>query len=188
MVGGDWGLKDSGVAVDLLHCRLEMSPRSAPARTFNLHIMSNPGALNQEWITLQNNFEQYEWMGLALKVFGVTVALLGVLLQLSLVVVCAVLLLVWLQEAILRTFQNRLGRRLLHLEALMAATSPESNLGVEADAQGVHKLAFQLHTQWQTLRPRGLNLVLEYAASAVRPTVAFPHVVIVAALVLMAFV
>ncbi len=149
-------------------------------------MMSNPSALSQEWTTLQNNFEQYEWIGLAVKLFGVALALLGMVLQLSPIVLGAMLLLVWLQEGILRTFQNRLGQRLLHLEALLRDNSTGYVQQGSTPTDGVHILPFQLHSQWQATRPGGLKLLGEYAAGALRPTVAFPHAVLVIGILLMA--
>ncbi len=149
-------------------------------------MMSHPTALNQEWIALQNNYEQYEWMGLAVKLFSVALALLGLTLQLSLLVVMVLLILVWLQEGILRTFQNRLGLRLLHVESLMRVPSGDAVPLDTVGSRGVDNLPFQLHSQWQTQRSRGLKLIREYASNALRPTVAFPHGVIVAGLLLMA--
>jgi len=35
--------------------------------------------------------------------------------------------------------------------------------------------AMQLHTDWSTSRPGGTALVIGYAVSACRPTVAFPY-------------
>ena len=67
----------------------------------------------------------------------------------------------------MKTWQARLGARLLVVEAAlgglaMSATRP-----------------FQLHTQWQGQRASTVGLLLEYAKSALRPTVAFPYAVLV---------
>ena len=77
------------------------------------------------------------------------------------------MLVLWLQEAILKTFQARLGARLLRVEALLR----------EADARPTQ--AMQLHSEWLAARPSGTALMREYAGSALRPTVAFPYPLLV---------
>jgi hypothetical protein len=65
-------------------------------------------------------------------------------------------------EAMLRTVQGRLGQRLLKVETLIADGASEY-------------AACQLHTEWQATRPGAVGLLMEYATSALKPTVAFPH-------------
>lgn len=66
-----------------------------------------------------------------------------------------------------KTYQSRLGERLLHVERLLATTD------------GSQEPAFQLHSAWLAQRGRTPALLVEYAASACRPTVAFPYGVLV---------
>jgi hypothetical protein len=73
----------------------------------------------------------------------------------------ALLALLWLQEGVLKTFQGRLGDRLLAVEA-----------GLKS-GEGV--VAMQLHSDWLASRPRGAGLVTQYLKSALRPTVALPY-------------
>ncbi|HEY1128147.1 MAG TPA: hypothetical protein VGF12_01975, partial [Roseateles sp.] len=73
----------------------------------------------------------------------------------------SLLALLWLQEAVLKTFQGRLGERLLVVEA-----------GLKA-GEGV--VAMQLHGEWLARRPHGLALLTQYLKSALRPTVALPY-------------
>jgi len=113
--------------------------------------------MNDEWLLLQKQHEGYEFAALAIK--GLAIALLAV--QAPLVILLLAVL--WLQEAIIKTFQSRLGQRLLRLEAMLR----------EGDGQPM-----QLHTDWLASRPRGLALVGEYLRSACRPTVAFPYPVL----------
>jgi hypothetical protein len=47
-------------------------------------------------------------------------------------------------------------------------------------------VAMQLHSDWQTRRPGSFGLMREYAANAIRPTIAFPYIVLVALLLLLA--
>jgi hypothetical protein len=126
--------------------------------------------LSQEWITLQNNFEQYERSALAIKGASLLVAITGFLMALDATLVAAVVLVCWLQEGIFRTFQSRLGQRILKVESLIARGALSSSA----------PLPFQLHSEWLAVRSSGLALLQEYGASALRPTVAFPHAIFVA--------
>ncbi len=148
------------------------------------------GLLGQEWVTLQNNHAHHERAALALKLVTVvlTVALLAV--NLPAVVVGVVVLLLWLQEGIFRTTQNRLGLRLMQVERLIRQNRnqnqsplPESASSTEQGAdvvtRGESAAPFQLHSRWQAARPNSLGLLREYTLSACRPTVAFPYAVIV---------
>ena len=114
-------------------------------------------ALHQEWLALQSQHERYE--GLALGVKLLAFAALVVVPDNTLAV--ALLALLWLQEAVLKTFQGRLGERLLVVEA-----------GLRSDGAVP---AMQLHSDWQASRPRGAGLVAQYLKSALRPTVALPY-------------
>lgn len=113
--------------------------------------------MNDEWLLLQKQHEQYEFAALAIK--GVAVLLLAV----NAPFVILLLAVLWGQEAIIKTFQTRLGARLLRLEAMLREGRGEP---------------MQLHSDWLTSRPRGLALLGEYLRSAGRPTVAFPYPVL----------
>ena len=70
-------------------------------------------ALQQEWLALQGQHERYEGLALAVKLSAFVVAVVVPDPALAL----ALLALLWLQEAVLKTFQARLGERLLVVEA-----------------------------------------------------------------------
>lgn len=116
-----------------------------------------------EWRTLQADYERYEFAALAVKLVAIASFLLGVAWVMEPVVLGALLALLWLQEAIHKTFQARLGARLQRVEAALAGAAPSTDR------------PFQLHADWLARRPGGAGLVAEYLASAMRPTVAFPH-------------
>jgi len=130
--------------------------------------MSNldSSALGQEWITLQNNYEQYEKNGLLIKLMAILLCVVGFVLALHEVVIALLLAVLWLQEGIFRTFQARLGRRILQIEQSLKS------------AESVDFAAFQLHSDWLSTRPGSIGLLIEYGASALRPTVAFPYAVL----------
>lgn len=114
-------------------------------------------ALHHEWLALQAQHERYEGLALGVKLVAFAAAVVVPDNTLAL----ALLALLWLQEAVLKTFQARLGDRLLAVEA-----------GLKA-GEGV--AAMQLHSDWQARRPRGGALVAQYLKSALRPTVALPY-------------
>ncbi|WP_310388852.1 hypothetical protein [Roseateles sp.] len=121
------------------------------------------GLLQAEWLALQAHHEQYERAALGVKLLAV--ALCG--LAFANRWLWVLMLVLWLQEAIFKTFQARLGARLLQVESLLR----------EAHARPAQ--AMQLHSEWLAARPRGAAILGEYARSALRPTVAFPYPLLV---------
>ena len=120
-------------------------------------------ALGCEWVTLQNNYEQHEKSALTLKLSALFLAVAAAGFGLPMLLACVLVLVLWLQEGIVRTLQDRLGQRLLQLESLIRLDPP-------ADAD--RPAAFQLHSQWLATRKSGKGLVVEYLRNALRPTVA----------------
>lgn len=113
--------------------------------------------LHQEWLALQAQHERYEGLALTVKL----VAFAATVLVPDNTLAMVLLALLWLQEAVLKTFQARLGERLLAVEAGLRT------------AEGAP--AMQLHSDWLARRPRGLGLIAQYLQSALRPTVALPY-------------
>ena len=121
----------------------------------------------QEWLSLQSHYEHYERSNLLIKLVCVVLFAAGLVLRLNVIIAAAFVLILWLQEGIVRTYQARLGGRILHIEASLRGESPTMQ-------------AFQLHTEWLKTRPSALGLMVEYAKNAARPTVAFPYIVLLA--------
>ena len=119
-----------------------------------------------EWCLLQNQFDSYEKHALILKLASITVVLLALLSQTANVFIAGLLLLIWMQDAIWKTFQSRIEQRLLRIEASLAGTSPER--------PGC--LPYQFNSEYLKGRGNQVSLLVEYARQALRPTVAFPHV------------
>lgn len=117
--------------------------------------MSDISGLRDEWLLLQSQHERYELAALAIKLLAVVM-----LLAWHAYPLIPLLALLWLQEGILKTFQARLGARLLRVEQMLS--------------DGSEGAAMQLHSEWLAGRPSGLALLREYALSACRPTVAYP--------------
>lgn len=121
---------------------------------------SPAGALQQEWLLLQSQHESYELWALGIKLFAVCLLGWAAMPGMQL---AALLLLLWVMEAVLKTFQSRLGERLLRVEALLR--DPDAGAG----------LVMQLHSDWQAARPGLAGLLGAYARAACRPTVALPY-------------
>jgi hypothetical protein len=120
--------------------------------------------LAQEWTTLQNNHESYERSALLIKLVAVVLSAIAWVAGLVPEVLVALVLILWFQEAVLKTWQNRLADRLMALESML-----------RGEAEGVAQ-PFQLHSRWLAQRPGLKGLLQDYGRSAVRPTVAFPYV------------
>ena len=127
---------------------------------------SETTALDHEWATLQNNYEQYEKSSLLIKLAGIALFVSCLALALHVAMAVAVMLVLWVQEGIFRTYQSRVGDRILRVEQLLKQASPQV------------AYACQLHTEWQAARPGFGGLLAEYAKSMLRPTVAFPYAVL----------
>ncbi|MDP5031946.1 MAG: hypothetical protein NWQ54_01175 [Paraglaciecola sp.] len=124
-----------------------------------------------EWQTLQNQSDSYEKLSLLIKLVSIT---LSCLLWFSLhaglwaLVIIAIL---WLQDAIWCTFQNRIAQRLLVVEEAI-------HQNICGDYQA-NLLPFQFNQSWLASRPSGKALVGEYIHQGLRPTVAYPHIMLI---------
>ena len=119
-------------------------------------MMDNKIALGQEWTTLQNNYERYESGALMLKLVAVVLFFAGVALLLELWWICLLVLVLWLQEGIFKTYQSRLGARLMLVERLLAAQAAQAE---------EPKQAFQLHSSWLAQRRGAARVRLSASVS-----------------------
>lgn len=133
--------------------------------------MNRTSALSQEWCALQRDYEHCERSALWIKLAAILLSALALAVAIDILLVCGLIAILWVQEAIVRTGQTRMGNRLLEIEALLR------QLPVQESE------AYQLHSQWQSRRGGSLALLAEYAASCQRPTVAFPYVALLLLLV-----
>lgn len=123
---------------------------------------------------MQQCHEQHERNALVIKLFAVGFCAYGWINQLPLELLGFGALLLWVQEAIFKTYQGRLVERLLVVEALLRDDTPPASASM------------QLHSAWESTRPGGLGLLSSYARNAGRPTVAFPYLPMLLALILAA--
>lgn len=128
--------------------------------------LSETTLLGQEWLVLQTQYEQYEKNSLLIKLLAIVLCFSAHVMLINTITMVAIILVLWLQEGIFKTYQSRLGERILRIESLIKQN-------IQTDI-----VACQLHSEWLAGRKGVIGLILEYALSAARPTVAFPYVVI----------
>lgn len=122
-----------------------------------------------EWSLLQNQFDSYEKFSLLIKLTAVAVLTGGLIANTTSVFMACLLAVLWLQDAIWKTFQARIENRLLQLESLIANTT-------QADTST--QSPYQYNSEYLKNRGGQLMLIVEYLQQAFRPTVAFPHIVL----------
>ena len=126
--------------------------------------------LAAEWSLLQNQFDSYEKHSLLIKLSSIGVLAAAYFTNHLSVFILCLLFILWLQDAIWKTFQARIGSRLLQLEAYL------SNEHTPQHCDGV---AFQFNSLYAQNRPGSAALIKEYFSQALRPTIAFPHVLLI---------
>lgn len=122
--------------------------------------------LSQEWTNLHQDHERYDRYGLLIKLTAALTCLLALGLSMSLWLTLSFILVLWLQEGIWRTIQARTSERLLAVETSMANSGDLP--------------AMQFYSNWQANRPGTVGLVKEYVLNAIRPTVAYPYLLLFA--------
>jgi len=120
--------------------------------------------LNQEWTSLHQEHERYDRYGLLIKLTAVLACLISLGLAMSLWLALVFVLVLWLQEGIWRTVQARTSERLLAIEKVLADSGDQP--------------AMQFYSNWEASRPSTAGLIKEYMLNAIRPTVAYPYVIL----------
>lgn len=117
----------------------------------------NPAvSANQQWQTLHNNNESYEQYALIIKLIATSLTVISVALTLNSMLIFCIIAILWLQEAIWKTYQCRLS---------------DAIIKVEQENNDIYKL----YSQWQQNRQSTVELINEYISSALKPTVIFPY-------------
>jgi hypothetical protein len=116
----------------------------------------SPTPLSKQWQVLHNNYESYEQYALIIKLITVSLTALSMILALNVIFTFFIIAILWLQEAIWKTYQSRLSDVIIKLE-------------------NDSKDAYPLYSQWQENRPNTAKLVNSYISNALKPTVAFPY-------------
>ncbi len=120
--------------------------------------------LSQEWTSLHQEHERYDRCALFIKLTAVLALLLSLGLSMSLWLGLIFIFVLWLQEGIWRTVQARTSARLLVVEQLIKQQTEQSGM--------------QFYSNWETSRPGTIDLIKEYISNALRPTVAYPYVIL----------
>lgn len=118
-----------------------------------------------EWRLLQNQFDSYEKHSLYIKLLSIIAVLVVEIMDAVNIFIVLALVVLWLQDAIWKTFQSRIEPRLLQVEKYISEKSEAS--------------AFQFNSEYQRTRLYGVSLISEYLRQSIRPTVAFPHIVLI---------
>jgi len=126
---------------------------------------SNKNELMTEWCLLQNQFDSYEKHSLYIKLVSIMVLLTAEISGFIGITIIFILLVLWGQDAIWKTFQSRIEPRLFQIEKSISTDCSES--------------ACQFNTEYNKGSLGGLALIIEYARQSIRPTIAFPHIVLI---------
>jgi len=121
-------------------------------------------SIGQEWQLLQTQFDSYEKFSLIIKLIHLSLACLLLSFSQPSYLLIGLGGLFWLQDGIWKTFQARVETRLLKLE---------QNIEGENSVR-----PFQFNSEFLAQRGSNLSLILEYLKQSLKPTVAFPHVVL----------
>ena len=123
--------------------------------------------LQNEWTILHADIEKYERFSLVIKLFSVFICTLSMALHIDGRFTIALIFILWLQDGIWKTFQQRLEARILFIE---------HNLCSEAED---HNRAFELYSQWEDKRPGVVGLIKEYLVNSAKPTVVYPYALLI---------
>lgn len=122
-------------------------------------------SMEGEWSLLQNQFDSYEKFSLLIKLVNTGILSIAYFSDRLSVFVVLILLVLWGQDAIWKTFQSRIETRLLTIEKYLLDSAEEQ--------------ACQFNSQYRKNRKGGVALIGEYFRQAIRPTIAFPHALLV---------
>jgi hypothetical protein len=137
--------------------------------------------LQNEWITLQTQFDSYEKCSLAIKLFSILLCCMLVFALDAGIYSLIVVAILWLQDGIWKIFQSRIGLRLEVVEQDI-----QDNAVATQDNKAQVGMNFNL--AWAQSRPNTIGLVSEYIKQSLKPTVAYPHVMLVALVIIKLYV
>jgi len=126
-------------------------------------------SFTQEWAILHNDHEKYERYSLIIKLVNILICFTGLVSGMSFFPVIILLGVVWLQDGIWKTYQSRMSERILLVERYIK----------EEITTGSNEVAFQFYSEWEKGPRSASALVKEYIRNALRPTVAYPHIILI---------
>lgn len=121
-----------------------------------------------EWKVLQNQYDSYEKYSLLIKCLAIILCVIGVASSLPLLYLVFIVCVLWLQDGIWKTFQSRIEQRLYIVEEYLA----------KVDSKDDSILAFQFNRQFLASRPNSIGLIKLYVHQSLRPTIAFPYIIL----------
>ena len=121
--------------------------------------------LVQEWTVLQNQYDSYEKFSLLIKLISIIIFSSTILFAKPSILLLIIIAILWLQDAIWKTFQARIEPRLLEIEFQL----------VEEESA----VACQFNLQYSKNKVGTMGMIKEYLSQAVRPTIAYPYVVLI---------
>ncbi|GAC19043.1 hypothetical protein [Paraglaciecola arctica] len=137
--------------------------------------------LQTEWVTLQTQYDSYEKCSLGIKLFSILVCCILVFALHAAIWSLLIVAILWLQDGIWKTFQNRIGQR---LEVVEQAIQNHSD---STQAQ-TSQLGMQFNLVWNQARPSAISLLCEYIKQSLKPTVAYPYVILIALVIVQLYV
>jgi len=120
----------------------------------------------QEWLQLQQSYDQMEKHALWLRLLCLTLWLWLVEQNSTFVLQAGLIGFCWLNEALWKAQQDRAGARLLALEAAMR--------------EGLD-ISCQWQSSWLAQRPGVAGLISSYVTAACKPTVAISYLILAGA-------
>jgi len=126
-----------------------------------------------EWAIIHNDIEKYQRFSLIIKLFSILICTISITTSSNPFVTIFIILVLWLQDGIWKTFQQRLESRILLVE---------SNIKNKTDNN-----SFQLYSEWQENRSGTIKLITEYILNSLKPTVAYPYIVLISLLLAIIF-
>lgn len=117
----------------------------------------------QEWLQLQQSYDQMEKHALWLRLLCLTLWLWLVQSESTVVLQAGLIGFCWLNEALWKAQQDRAGARLLALEAALRE---------EQD------IACQWQSSWLAQRPSIAGLIGDYVKAGLKPTVAVSYLIL----------
>jgi hypothetical protein len=129
-----------------------------------------------EWCLLQNQSDAYEKHALYIKLLSIGITAAAILMDRTGLTIAWILAILWCQDAIWKTYQSRISERILKVEKILNDISARQ----EQERQSMPPC--QLNTDWLEQRSGFTGLILEYLSHAIRPTIAFPYVLLIGVL------
>jgi len=128
------------------------------------------GNLKNEWEILHADNERYERFSLLIKLVAVVSAIFLMVLSSGVFFPVLMVLLLWGQESIWKTYQARLCDRIMIVEAALKTEGENIPEG------------YQFYSEWLKNKPSTSGLIKEYAKNGLKPTVMYPYIILLVVL------